>query len=136
MATNTQYNPQKKSDFVKDNLQFSGQVIFFECAPSSSSYSDFVLADDYMLTGGRLLVENGNINDKLYIQIVHPTYGVVNEFISGYRISSDTVLQLNLDLDYPAKLVAGLSIRCKYVSDSAIVTRKIALNLYLHKILV
>lgn len=135
MATNTIYNPQRKSEFVKDNLQFSGQVIYFECLPSTNTFSDLLLTDDYLLTGGRLLVENGNLADKLYIQIVHPTLGVLNEFISGYRISPDTSLQLDLDLDYPAKLSAGLSIRARYISDVATPTRKIALNLYLHKVM-
>lgn len=136
MPTNTQYDPQKKSEFVKDNLLFSGQAMYFECSPSLEQFGDLLLTHDYLLTGGRLLVENGKIGDKFYMQIVHPTYGVVNEFISGYRVSPDTTLQMDLDLDYPAKLPAGLTIRCKYIASSDMLSRKIALNLYLHKILV
>lgn len=135
MATNTQYNPAKKSDFTKDNLQFSGQVIYFESNMNQEDYSDLVLVDDYLITGGRLLVENGNLGDKIYLQIIHPTLGVVNEFVSGYRIAPDTTLQLDLDLDYPAKISAGLSIRCRYVSNNETAQRKIALNLYLHRVL-
>lgn len=135
MATNTTYNPQRKSEFVKDNLQFSGQAIYFECWQNSNTFTDLELTDDYLLTGGRLIVQNGNIGDKVYFQIVHPVAGVVNEFVSGYRMSSDTSLQLDLDLDYPAKLPAGLFIRCRYVSNGEIAQRKIALNLYLHKVL-
>lgn len=135
MPKNTIYNPQKTSDFVKDNLQFSGQSIYFECAMSSESYNDFLLTDDFLLTGGRLLVENGNLQDKIFLQIVHPTYGVVNEFVSGFRVSADTTLQLDLQLDYPSKLNAGLSIRCKYIANSNLNVRKIAVNLFLHKVL-
>ena len=136
MPTNTTYNPERKSEFTKGNLLFSGQTIYFEINESQDSYSDLTLTDDYLLTGGRLLVENGNIGDQVYLQIVHPIFGVVNEFVSGYRISPDTSLQLDLDLDYPAKLPAGLSIRCRYVSNSNVAQRKIAINLYLHKVLV
>lgn len=136
MPTNTQYNPQKTSDFVKDNLQFSGQSIYFECASSSESYSDLVLTDDYLITGGQLLVEGGNLQDKIFMQVVHPSLGVVNEFISGFRISIDTSLQLNLVLEYPAKLSAGLSVRCKYISNDTLGVRKIAANLFLHKVLI
>jgi hypothetical protein len=135
MPTNTQYNPQKTSEFTKDNLQFSGQAIYFECPPSSDQHTDLQLTEDYLLTGGRLLVKGGNLEDTVFIQIVHPIYGVVNEFISGYRVASDTELQINLSLDYPAKLPAGLSIRCKYVSNAETGTRKIALNMFLHKVL-
>lgn len=135
MPTNTQYSPQKTSEFVKDNLQFSGQSIYFECDPSTENSGDFYLADDYLITGGRLFVENGNLQDKIYMQVVHPLAGVVSEFISGFRIASDTTLQLDLQLEYPAKLFAGLTLRCKYISNSNIGTRKIAANLFLHKVL-
>jgi len=136
MPTDTIYNPQKVSEFVKDNLQFSGQSIYFECSPSTENYTDLFLADDYLITGGRLLVEGGNLQDKIYMQVVHPTFGVVNEFISGFRISQDTALQLDLVIEYPAKLNAGLSVRCKYISNESVGTRKIAANLFLHKVLV
>lgn len=136
MPTNTQYNPQKTSEFVKDNLQFAGQAIYFECSADSENFSDLPLTDDYLITGGRLCVEGGNLQDKIFMQVVHPIIGVVNEFISGFRVAPDTTLQLDLEIGYPAKLSAGLIIRCKYIANSSIGTRKIATNLFLHKVLV
>lgn len=93
------------------------------------------VADDYLVTGGDLLVEGGLIDDKIFLQVVHPVAGVIKEFISGFRIASDTIKQLNLQLHYPAKIPAGLSLRCKYIASADGALRKIAVNFYLHKVL-
>jgi len=135
MPTNTNYDPKKSSDFTKDDLQFSGQAIYFECLENTESFGELTLAEDFLLTGGDLLVENGKIEDKIFLQIIHPTFGVVNEFVSGYRIMSDSVLQTKINSGYPAKLSAGLKIRCKYVAGAGTAARKIAVNLSLHRVM-
>jgi hypothetical protein len=136
MATNTTYDPQKSSDFEKSKLQFSGQSLYFETATMVTASQDLVLTDDYLLTGGTLLVQGGDMHDQVYLQVVHPTYGVVNEFVTGFRITPDSVKQFDLQLNYPAKLSAGLSLRCKYVASTALGLRDIAVNFFLHKVLV
>ena len=73
---------------------------------------------------------------QVYFQVVHPVLGVVNEFVSGFHIIEDEQKQLDLQLNYPAKLTKGLKIRCKYVAQEGTGTRDIAVNFYLHKILV
>ena len=135
MAINTNYNPANVKDFEKGKLNFSGQSIYLECEPSLDNSADLALADDYLLTGGILLVQGGNFHDRVYLQVVHPTYGVIAEFVSGFRILPDSVKQFELQLDYPAKLYAGMSLRCKYVADAATGTRDIAVNFFLHKVL-
>ncbi len=135
MATNTTYSPKTLHEFTKDHLEFSGQSIYLTCGSSDTQEADLALTDDYLITGGNLIVENGIIDDEVYLQVYHPTLGVVKEFVSGYRIASGTTRQLTLDLAYPAKITAGLSIRCKYVSGFGLFTRKIAVNLYLHRVL-
>lgn len=138
MPTGTGYNPSKVSDFEKEKLEFSGQSIYFESTHETEfQQSDLLLTEDYLITGGMLLVKNGSFEDKIYMQVVHPIVGVVNEFITGYRIVEGVQKQFQIELPYPAKLEAGLSIRCKYVPDqSQQGTRDIAVNLYLHKILI
>lgn len=135
MPTNTLFNPKTLNEFNKDHLEFSGQAIFLICDVSETQSQDLVLSDDYLVTGGDLLVEGGLIDDKIFLQVVHPVAGVIKEFISGFRIASDTIKQLNLQLPYPAKIPAGLSLRCKYISAATGSTRKIAVNFYLHKVL-
>lgn len=136
MPTNTTYNPTNTNDFDKTKLNFSGKSITFDCRPGETAYSDLQLTDDSLMTGGILLVKGGEINDQVYLQIAHPTLGVVNEFVSGFRIIEDQIKQFELQLNYPAKIFAGLSIRCKYVACSTMEsTRSIALNLILHKVL-
>ncbi len=136
MPTNTLYNPTNINDFDKSKLSFSGKALSFTCDASQTSCADLSLTDDYLITGGILLVKGGELNDLIYLQVVHPTLGVVNEFVTGFRIIEDQILQFNLQLNYPAKIFAGLSIRCKYVaSDAFESTRSIALNLILHKVL-
>lgn len=135
MPINTSYNPQKVSEFAKDNLQFFGQSIYFTCDSGQLQNGDLVLTEDYLLTGGTLLVYNGNIEDKISMQIVHPILGVLNEFVKDYRVTSDSVRQIVLDLAYPAKVPAGLIIRCKFEASIEGTTRKIAANLFTHKVM-
>lgn len=130
------YDPVKTADFEKTKINFSGQSISLTCEENATSEGDLELADDYLMTGGMLLVKGGGFSDRVYVQIVHPTYGVVNEFISGYRICEDMIKQFDISLNYPAKLPAGLKIRCKYVAGDAVGTRDVAVNLYLHKVLI
>ena len=134
MPINTVFNPKTLSEFTKDHLEFAGKSLYLEALESATTEQDLTASEDYLLTGGELLVQNGSIDDEVFLQVVHPVIGVVKEFITGYRVAPDSVRQLSLQIDYPSKLLAGLSIRCKYVAASG-VTRKVAVNLFLHRIL-
>ena len=135
MPTGTGYNPQKTSDFEKSKLIFSGQTIYFDALENDTTDGDLTLADDVLITGGQLLVKGGNIHDQVFMQVVHPTAGVLNEFVSGWRINPDSTDQFTIVLNYPAKIPAGLIIRCKYIADATTGTRDVAVNLHLHKVL-
>jgi hypothetical protein len=135
MATNTNFNPKTMAEFTKDHLEFYGQSIFLEAIIGATTEQDLLVADDMLLTGGELLVEDGNMGDLIYLQVYHPTFGVVKEFVSGYHVAPDSIRQTVLNIQYPSKLFAGLSIRCKYVAANSGVVRRVAVNLFLHKIL-
>jgi hypothetical protein len=136
MAQNTTYNPEKVSDFEKSKLNFLGQSVTGTVVENETINADLVLTDDFLMNGGVLIVKEAKITDKVSLQVVHPIYGVVNEFVKEYRLAEDQQVQFNLDLPYPAKLFAGLTIRCKYQASSDAGTRVFALNLMLHKVLV
>jgi hypothetical protein len=135
MAQNTTYNPEKVSDFEKSKLNFLGQSVTGTVIENETVNADLVLADDFLMNGGVLIVKEAKITDKVSLQVVHPIYGVVNEFVKEYRLAEDQQVQFSLDLPYPAKLVTGLTIRCKYVASNEPGTRIFALNLMLHKVL-
>jgi hypothetical protein len=136
MATNTTYNPEKVSDFEKSKLNFLGQSISESTLENTTKNVDLTLTDDFLLTGGVLMVKNGKMTDKVSLQIVHPVYGVVNEFVKEYRVVEDEQVQFKIDLPYTAKLPAGLKIRCSYIASSELGERTFALNIFLHKVLV
>lgn len=133
---NSTYDPQKVSDFEKGKLNFSGKSCLGTSTTGQITNIDIVLTDDHLITGGILIVTGGKTLDMFSFQVVHPTFGVVNEFVSQYRVIQDSNRQFELSLPYPAKLAGGLSLRCKYESSAELGTRTIALNYMLHKILV
>jgi hypothetical protein len=135
MATGTLFNPKTLAEFTKDHLEFAGKSLFLTAMAGATTEQDLTATDDFLLTGGDLLVEGGSIDDQIFLQVVHPTFGVLKEFISGYRVAPDSVRQIDLQIQYPSKLIAGLSIRCKYVAANVGTDRKVAVNLFLHRIL-
>lgn len=134
MPTNTEFNPRKNSDFNKDDMEFNGSSIYFSCEPSATSYGEINLSDDHIVNGGTLIVEGGDIEDRVSFQIVHPLAGVIKQFVTDYGVASDK-FEMNLEIGYPSKVPAGLKIRISYTASSKTGTRKILSNLLLHKIL-
>lgn len=135
MAQNTTYNPERTSEFSKNYLNFNGQSIRGSVNSQEVITSDYTLSDDHLLTGGVLIVKDARIDDRVSLQIVHPVHGVVNQFVTDYGMSEDSQVQFNINLEYPAKIFAGLTIRCKYEASIDRAERKFVLNLKLHKII-
>lgn len=133
---NSTYNPESITDFEKSKLNFAGKSCLGTSNASEITTIDLVLVDDHLLTGGLLIVKNGKMPDMVTLQIVHPTYGVVNEFVTKYRVIEDSNKQFELVLEYPARLFAGLTVRCKYESSADVGERTIAVNYFLHKVLI
>jgi hypothetical protein len=135
MPQNTTYNPLKTADIEKDKVQFDGKAIKGACSENQTIEIDLVMSDDCLMTGGVFSVKNGKYDDKVTLQVVHPVYGVVSQFVTDYGIVEDEQTQFNLEISYPAKIWTGLKIRCKYVACSVEGERKFNLNLLLHKVL-
>lgn len=129
------YDPQNVGDFEKGKLNFAGKSCLGTSNAGETTNVDILLADDMLMTGGILIVKGGKMLDQISLQIVHPTYGVVNEFVTNYHVIEDSNRQFELLLQYPAKLATGLTIRCKFTSSADVGTRTIAINYLLHKIL-
>jgi hypothetical protein len=141
LMQNSTYNPETVKEFEKSKVSLSGQSAYGECTVTDITILtpvniDLTLVDDFLLTGGTLIVKGGHMEDMVYMQVIHPLYGVVDEFISGFRILADSQKQFELSSPYPAKLPTGLILRVKYVPFAWIGIRDIAINYMLHKILV
>jgi hypothetical protein len=136
MPANTTYAPTNINEFNKSCLTFSGKSVSFDCEPNETEVCDLEMTDDCLLTGGTLIVKGGNIKDNISLQVVHPTFGVVNEFVSKFGIIEDSQKQFDKQLNYPAKIFAGLKLRVSYESFNSGSTRSIVLNYDLHKVLV
>lgn len=133
---NSTFRPTHKSQFKSDNVMFNGLSCFGQCDASSSATADLTLVDDHLITGGSLIVKNGKFGDKVRLQVVHPTMGVVSQFVTDYGIVSDSEFQLKMSEDYPSKIPAGLSLRIVYIANAAAGTREFCINYDLHKILI
>lgn len=140
MAQNTNYAPTQTTQLASDQVVFAGKGVYGEVnvvdiAIDNTTNIDLVLVDDMLLTGGVLMVKGGHFEDKVCMQVVHPVAGVVNEFVTDYRIAEDSIKQFELNSAYPAKIPAGLTLRVKYIPFAVAGLRDIAANYYLHKIL-
>jgi hypothetical protein len=132
---NSTYKPTKVSDFQSDCLNFNGQSSSGVAAENQIITSDLAMVDDHLLTGGNFLVKGGKFGDKIKLQVVHPTAGVVGQYVTDYGVQSDNEFQFSLELTYPAKIAAGLKLRVSYTSTSEVGSRQFCINYSLHKIL-
>lgn len=136
MPSNTTYNPENIKDFNKSALHFLGKSVAFTCAAGANANGVLTLEDDVLLTGGILLVSGGKINDKIFLDVLAPNDALLLTFVDGYRVDPNNVKQTELALNYPAKLFTGFKVRVRYEAHADGGTRDVALNFYLHKVLV
>jgi len=111
---------------------------FSGVAEGSNAVTDieYKLTAERFINGGRLLVDNIGPEDQITFQVVDKDnvlglgVGVVlDEFISNYFVP--TTGNLEVRLDYPARVPAGLYLRLKYKNTGSNST-KVKCNLYLH----
>jgi hypothetical protein len=93
---------------------------------------DHVLSEERWIDGVELSQVGAAVGDTVNFQVVHPTYGVVDEFGASWNIDSASCKQGAVVISYPAKLLAGLTIRCAYTSVGE-ADVWVGVNLRLHK---
>lgn len=140
MATGTVYKPCRTDSFDATKIQFSGKGICGVCevvdiTSITPKIIDMPLSDDYLLTGGQLIVKGANIKDHVSLQVVLPDGTILSEFITQFRMVEDSDKQFEFNNNYPAKIYAGLVLRIIYQPAAIVGVRDIALNYYLHKVL-
>ena len=128
MAINTTYDVAKISDIDKNKVKYYGKKVRATVPFNTTVNIDYALTDDVFITGAKLIITNGTADDFVKFQVVHPTAGVLNEFIDWYASDMDK------ELPYPAKLPAGLILRIVYTSASLAVSPVVRANYSLHRI--
>jgi hypothetical protein len=77
---------------------------------------DYTLSEERYIDGVEILQNNAAVGDSVKFQVVHPTYGVLDEFGDSWYINASAGFQSPVILSYPAKIPAGLTIRVVYNS--------------------
>jgi|ERR1035437_7156285 hypothetical protein len=132
MPSNTTYNPTNIGDFQKAKLLFDSHGILRTIPAGTSANLDYILTDDCLITGLELIINNGNYGDTTCLQIIDDTEMVLNQFITNWNVPP--IANSQFDIEYPAKIIAGLTIRMIYTSTGSSDVF-LAINYKLHKIL-
>ena len=122
----------KTSAFGYDEqMRFRGLGISGTATAGATTNIDHVLTEERYLSGGRVILEDHVLGDYASLQIVHPTYGVVDTFAENWYFSPSND-QGDIIRNYPAKLPAGLTIRIAYTS-TGVTDVIVMVNLFLDK---
>jgi hypothetical protein len=140
MPSNTTYNPGNINDFVKIALNYAGTGVSSSAAPGTTTSIDHILTDDMLLTGAQVLANMPVFGDSMTFQVMdktgvfYPAGTVLNTFISNWQCTSDFQEQIDANINYPAKIPAGLCLRLIYTSTGT-ASVAVSINYDLHKIL-
>lgn len=141
MPSNTLYNPINIFDFNKRNLNFAAVGIAGTAVANTTTNIDYKLSDDVLITGAQVLTKENVFGDSISFQVVDvdgvlaPPGTVLNQFVNNWQLRSDSQEQINLSVNYPAKIYAGLYLRLVYHSTGG-VDVPVAINYSLHKVLI
>ena len=117
MASNTTFDPQNLSAFEKTKLFKDAKGVAITATAGEDTTLDLTLDDDTLLSGGTVFLAKGAApGDTVDFKVVHPTAGVIAQFITDWFVNPDSTLQQVPESNYPAKVFAGLTLRVVYHS--------------------
>jgi hypothetical protein len=134
------FNPATVDAFDKNKMTFDAQGATSNVTAGAVANIDLPIVDDMLLTGAWFITNGGSPGDSVSFQVVDGsgvfsgTVGtVLNQFITNWYPPSDA--DIDLSMNYPAKLLAGMTLRVIYTSTGSS-TVFVGINYKLHKILV
>lgn len=140
MPNNTTYSPPNIASMIRTALSFNGQGVSITVPHGTNANLDYLMTDDNLMTGAWIVINNGQYGDYIHFQIVdttgitgHPAGTILNQFITQFYVPS--TLSTQLDMLYPAKIIAGLTLRCVYNSTGTSDVF-LALNFKFHEVLI
>jgi hypothetical protein len=135
MPSNTTFRPVHENEFTANGLNLNCLGVDGYPSSNASTNLDIELLDDNLLTGCEIVCENPQKGDYWKLQVVHPSYGVVNQFGDKWFTGSISY-RSKIIVPYSAKLSTGLIIRAVYVSVNSTAPEYCAVNYFFHKVLV
>jgi hypothetical protein len=139
--TGSTFNPVRISDFDKTKLTFDAQGAMMTVSAGQTTNVDLTLTDDCLITGAWLVSDsNTAFGDYACLQVVdttgitgYPAGTVLSQFVTNWYVIPN--MDEQFDVPYPAKIIAGLTLRLVYISTGTN-NAFIAVNYKLHKVLV
>lgn len=120
-----------------EGMRFRGTSFIDTVSANSTKSIDYLIAQERYINGGKLIVKNMGADDKMTFQVVDKDnvlgYGanvVLDEFIKDFYLPENETLAVQLD--YPARILAGLYLRLIYTNTNASQDATVKCNLYLH----
>lgn len=133
MASNTTYNPDV-FPLEQSKLQGNGQGVFASCAANTTTNLDISLADDSIITGLELITAGATPGDYIELKVLAGANIVGIPVPGPWYVQADGALDFRLE--FPMKLVTGLTLRAIYHATVILVTPRVAINYKLWKVLV
>ena len=96
-------------------------------AAGAQANIDYTFTQARYLTGAEYFKSGGNFEDRITFQMVHPIYGVVDQFATDLLMKTEGLYQF-----YKATVPAGLIARAVYKNNGAN-EAKFGYNLVCHK---
>jgi len=115
------------------NLFFRGTGKKFTATKNSVTDHDFTLPFDRKMNGVQLILKNHVFGDTVKFQVVHPVYGILNEFGTDWNLVEDKQDQSPIKIEYPANIPTGLILRIKYASVGTVNDVSVNANYFLHE---
>jgi hypothetical protein len=141
MPSNTTYNPPNIDAFIKTALNYDAVGVTGTAAAGNTTNIDYALTNDTLITGAQVLTNTAAFGDSISFQVVDVNnilgYGanvVLNQFVTNWQLRADSQEQIDLKVNYPAKIITGLYLRLIYVSTGTSPVA-VAINYSLHKVL-
>lgn len=99
------------------------------CSPGATNL-DLTMSEELHVDGGTVIVHNANPGDYCVFQVVHPIFGIVEQFVNkAYVIPGTGKMDVNV---YRARIPEGLIIRVVYYNVGS-TDVGVGINLRLHK---
>lgn len=110
-----------KGMYIDTTKTFYGRGFSSVATAGQASNMDYTLVSDAHIDKVDIYLQNQSWGDYMSFQIVHPTYGVVNEFGDNWFVNSSREKQEPLDPPQISNLIpAGMILRILYTSTGLV----------------
>jgi len=144
--------PKRFEDLNSDSYMLNAQGVTGTAIAGTSTNIDLSLTDDHIFTGLELMASSTTFGDTVTFQVVdktsmligiygagitsiYPAYPVLRQFGTNLNLPSDEQMKISKEGSYPAKVLAGLCIRCIYNSVGT-TNVSVGINYEIHRVLV